>query len=471
MDRREFLTKTLLATAGVSLAGTQVGCSDYPELPLPPGVKEGPNGKKLIPWSNWSGYLHCYPHDRTAPKTEEALATLMRDAKGPIRPVGAGHSFTPLVPTDEGTIVSLRRFSGLIDHDPKKLTATFGAGTKLGQVGDPLDEVGQALPNMPDIDEQTLAGAMSTATHGSSERIGALHAHVIGLKLVTPQGEVIECSREQTPEIFHSARVSLGSLGVITEYTLQNVPAHRLERKSWMLPFDDYLEQYDELVVNNHSVDSYFIPFFDQALVTTINPTKAEINPRGDDPDKSAVEDLRLLRNSLAWWPSARRLVGNTLAGDYPLEVNVDQWHRIYPSERAVRFNEMEYHMDRKHLVSTIRKVKEAIEKHHPEVYFPCEVRSVAGDDAWLSPFYGHASGSIAVHRFHREDPLPLFETLEPIFRAIDGRPHWGKMNTLGAADFEALYPKWQAFQQVRGMLDPQGKMLNPYLKKVFGVA
>lgn len=471
MDRRTFLTNTLLATAGISLSATQSGCSDYPELPLPPGVKEGPDGKKLIPWSNWSGYLSCYPQERTAPKTEQALAELLRSSKGPIRPVGAGHSFTPLVPTDDGSIVSLRRFNGLLSHDPKKMTATFGAGTKLGQVGEPLDAIGQALPNMPDIDDQTLAGAMSTATHGSSERVGALHAHIVGLKLVTPQGEVLQCSADQNPEIFNAAKVSLGSLGIITEYTLQNIPSHRLQRKAWMLPFEEYLEQYDELVANNHSVDSYFIPFFDQALVTTINPTTEPINPRSDDPDNSAVEDLRLLRNSLAWWPSARRFLGNALAGDYPLEVNVDQWHKIYPSDRAVRFNEMEYHLDRKHLVATIRNVKEAIEKNHPEVYFPCEVRSVAGDDAWLSPFYGHASGSIAVHRFHREDPMPLFKTIEPIYRAVGGRPHWGKMNSLAEADFAALYPKWRAFNQVREMLDPEGKMLNSYLKKVFGVA
>jgi FAD-linked oxidoreductase len=468
MKRREFLASSL----GLAIAGGLAGCDDHgaAKLPQPPAAAVGPDGKRLIPWQNWSGYQHCLPAARLAPASTDELADFLRKTQGPVRPAGAGHSFTPLIPTD-GTIVSLRNFEGLISHDAARLTATVGAGTRLGQIGEPLHKIGQALPNMPDIDAQSLAGAIATGTHGTGQGLGALHSYVTALKLVTPGGDVLTCSREQNPQIFDAARVSIGSLGVITEFTLQNVPTHNLKRRVWLEPVDTLIERFDELAATNHSFEMYFIPFCDFGAAIAINPSDEPLKPRGPDQDNDVAMQMKMLRDVLEWWPGGRRWLLNNLTSDYQPEEAVDVWYRIFPSSRAVRFNEMEYHLPREQLIPTLKQVRARLEASHREIFFPIEVRVVRGDDAWLSPFHGHEkSASIAVHHYYLEDPLPYFNDIEPLYQAIGGRPHWGKMNTLEASVFAQRYPRWRDFLDVRAALDPTGKMLNPYLKKVFGL-
>ncbi len=468
MKRREFLG----AAAGLVAAGSLAGCDDHgaANLPQPPAASVGPDGKKRLPWQNWSGYQFGLPAQRVAPASEDELAALMKSAPGPIRPVGAGHSFTPLVPTD-GTLLSLRNFDGLRSHDPAQLTATLGAGTKLGQIGALLDGIGQALPNMPDIDQQSIAGAMATGTHGTGQSLGALHSYVTALRLVTPRGEVIDCSRDRHPEIFDAARVSLGSLGVITQFTLQNIPTHRLKRRVWLEPIDALIERFDELAAANHSFEIYFIPFCSHGVAIAINPTDEALQPRGAEQDNDAVMEMKKLRDLAGWWPGLRRRLLDLATADFQPEEAVDIWYRIFPSSREVRFNEMEYHLPRAALLSAFKQVRARVESRHTDEFFPIELRVVRGDDAWLSPFYGHeSSGSIAVHRYHKEDPLPYFADIEPIYQAYEGRPHWGKMNTLDVTTFAQRYPRWKDFLEVRAALDPDGRMLNPYLRTVFGL-
>lgn len=465
MKRREFLASSL----GLLAASTLPGCGDS-DAPEPSGARLGSDGRHRIPWRNWSGYQRSVPETRIAPASVDELAEFLKKAKRPVRPVGAGHSFSPLVPT-EGSIVSLRNFTGLLSHDPSAMTAAFGAGTKLGDVGEPLHALGQALPNMPDVDEQSLAGAISTGTHGTGQTLGAMHAYVGALKLVTPRGEVLECSREKNAELFDAARVSLGCLGVITEITLRNVPAHNLRRRVWLEPLETLMERFDELAAAHHSFEMYFIPHCDSGVAIAIDPTTEPVRPRAAEQDNEAVLDMKRLRDLLGWWPDARRWLLNKSTEGYEPEEAVDAWYRIFPSNRAVRFNEMEYHLPREQLMPTLRKIRNRVEKHHPEIFFPIEVRVVRGDDAWLSPFSGHkTSGSIAVHHYHVEDPLPYFADIEPIYQPLDGRPHWGKMHTLDAATLAQRYPRWKDFLEVRATLDPDMKMLNPYLKTLLGL-
>jgi FAD-linked oxidoreductase len=298
-----------------------------------------------------------------------------------------------------------------------------------------------------------------------------MHAYLTALTLVTPRGDVIACSRERNREVFDAARVSLGALGVITQVTLRNLPSHVLKRRVWLEPVDTLLERFDELAARHHSFEMYLIPHCSQAVGITIDPTSEPVRPRGAGQDNDAVMDMKRLRDWTAWWPGLRRRMMDAATGDYEPEESVDVWYRMFPSSRAVRFNEMEYHLPREALLPTLRQVRATVESKHPEIFFPIEVRTVKGDDAWLSPFFGHAiSGSIAVHHHHLEDPLPGFAAVEPLYRPHGGRPHWGKMHGLAAADLAPLYPRWNDFLRVRRALDPDGRMLNPHLKQLFGL-
>lgn len=458
LTRRKILT--LGASAAVSTAALSAG------RPL----KALAQSAERIKWQNWSGGQSCLPEARLAPGTTGELAAILKEAPRPIRPVGAGHSFTALVPTD-GTVLSLDRLSGVLDADAEKMTATFGAGTRLGNIGKALEEKGQALINMPDINKQTLAGSVSTSTHGTGAEFGSLSSYITQLELVTPGGEVLTCSPSENVEIFEAARVSLGALGVLTKITLQNRTPYKLTRRIWSLPFDQMMEEAESLAAKHRNFEFYYIPYSGMCLAITHDETDEDIRPRVSTDDDDAVMTLKALQEWLGWAPSLREYLIRSELEDLPEEVYVDTSWRIYPSERGVRFNEMEYHLPREKALDALKEVRRTIEENNIEVFFPIEFRFVKGDDLWLSPFTGRDSCSIAVHRYHEEEYEPYFQAMEPIFRAHEGRPHWGKLHTLGANDFAALYPRWNDFLKVRRALDPEGIFLNDHLRHVFGEA
>jgi FAD-linked oxidoreductase len=423
---------------------------------------------RALPWRNWSGSQACVPAARVAPASLAELQELIATGSTVVRPVGAGHSFTALVPTD-GTIVSLSRLSGVLSHDPQRLQATLWAGSRLGDIGQPLEDVGQALVNMPDIDEQTLAGCLATATHGTGVGIGCMSTFIEGLQLVDARGDLVECDADNNAELFQAARVSLGALGVITQVRLQNVSPYRLRRETVWRSFDEMLELADSMADQHRNFEFYYIPFSGMGFTDVHDLTDEPVGSTEKIDSNESVLQLRTARDYLEGSPKLRQLILSTMVKALSDEVTVESSWKNYSSERNVRFNEMEYHLPREHGLAALREVRTALETQHPEEFFPIEVRFVKGDDIWLSPFYQRDTCSIAVHRFFEEDYKPYFKTLEPIFRKYHGRPHWGKLNTLQAGDFRQLYPRWDDFAAVRRQLDPQGRFLNPYLKQLFG--
>jgi FAD-linked oxidoreductase len=420
-----------------------------------------------IPWRNWSGSQVCYPEFRKAPATVAEVQELVSTAKGCVRPVGAGHSFMPLVPTDD-TILSLSRLSGVVSHDPISHQATLWAGTRLGDIGEPLAQAGQALLNMPDIDEQTLAGALGTATHGTGESLGCMSAFVEGVQLVTANGDILECNRQQHSEIFDAARVNLGALGIVTQVTMQNAPKYKLKRETTWLPIEDILENAESLASQNRNFEFYYIPFTGMGFTDVQNVTEDPISSTDKIDQNDGAEDLKLARDMLSWSPKLRELVLSTYMKTLPKEITVANSWQNYASERNVRFNEMEYHLPRENMVKAFREIRQIVESKFNDVFFPFEVRYIQSDDIWLSPFYQRETCSIAVHRYFKEDQKPLFTAVEPILRKYGGRPHWGKINSMNPEEFKQHYPQWQAFSDVRKQLDPSGKFMNSYLQRLF---
>ncbi|TWB56411.1 D-arabinono-1,4-lactone oxidase [Nitrospirillum viridazoti] len=450
---------TALAAGGV--AASRVGVQ--PEPPAPPSADAG--GHLL--WRNWSGIQHSYPASRAAPADEGELADLVRKSPGPIRAVGAGHSFMPLVPTS-GTLVTLDRIAGLDGHDAEALTAHVRAGTRLADLGPALSAVGQEMPNLPDINKQSLAGALSTATHGTGVNLMALHGNVQAFRLVTADGQVLDCSPSQNADLFAAARVGLGAFGILTRVTLKNSPAHRVERRVWLQPVEQTLAEWPTLQAAHRNVEFYYLPFTGMTAVITHDETDAPATPRPPTQDNDAVMSLKALRDWLGWSPAIRRRVAkHVLSGLEPERVVAESW-QLLSNERPIRFNEMEFHLPREAQVQALKDVIEAIETRRHDVFFPIEARVIAPDDAWLSPFHDRPSGSIAVHAYYKDDYQFLFDVVEPILRRHGGRPHWGKLNTLKTADFIALYPRFRDAMDMRRQVDPEGRFLNDYLRGVF---
>lgn len=427
---------------------------------------------RKITWRNWGGNQHCQPGKIAAPRSEEAVVDLMRSAAGSIRPVGTGHSWSGLVPTDD-TIVTLDRLKGVISHDASSNQAEVWAGTKLFALGPLLEEIDQAVINMSDIDYQTMAGAIATSTHGTGYTLGSISSYVTGLRLITPGGDVLDCSAANKPDIFRAAKNSLGCLGIISRLGFQNREKHRLHQQEWLVDIDKVLEDINSYIHNNQQFELFPLPHSGRTLVVTTN----EAGPDDKDIIENDPDALLELRELFKW---TQKIPG---IGEFLYNQGLDfaageRSHRIGPSykvlahPRTVRFMEMEYTVPAEAGVACLREVLATIRDKAPEVSFPLEYRYVKGDDTLIGMFSGQDGCSISVHQF-AEDPnwQQYLALVEPVFWKYQGRPHWGKWHSLADKEFAALYPDWQQFKEIRRTLDPEGRMLNTHLRKVFAVA
>jgi FAD-linked oxidoreductase len=422
-----------------------------------------------LTWSNWSGSVTSNPASLAAPATVEELQSVIRTSAGLLRVRGAGHSFTPLV-ASAGTIISLDKLAGMRSHDRDKNQATFAAGTRLGDLTTALEGIGQALANMGDIDKQSIAGALGTATHGTGSQLGAYHTLVDRVELVDGKGEILSFERGKHGDILNAIGVALGVFGVLTEVTLNNLPSYRLKKRRWAVPLGDMLSGFGTLMTDHRSAEFFVVPHSAHAIFVASDITDQPVTQRPADSDEEGLRTLRLLRSGLGWLPLARRaLIRNAVRRMAP-EDYVEDWLRAYTSDRRTRFNEMEYHLPIEEGPKAIAKIVELTEKAFPEVYFPIEVRTVASDEFWLSPFYKRPTCSIAIHHDARENPLPFFKAAEPVFRKYGGRPHWGKMHTLTAPDLRALYPRFDEAMEVRRDIDPDGRFVTPYIADLLGL-
>ena len=463
LNRRQFLSFTAASTASLTLSA----CYKAPSKTLP----DAKNAQGHYIWQNWSGSEHAYPSQRLAPNNLDELKKVLSDGVAPIRCVGAGHSFNGQCATN-GTLLALDNFSGLVSHHAATYTAVVKAGTRLQQLGELLEKIGQDMVNIPDVNKQTLAGAIATGTHGSGYSLPALHGRVQSFKLLTVQGQELECSASQNADMFHAALVGLGSFGVVTEYTLQNWPLAYTERQVTMLPLEDLLADWTNLYQKNRNAEFFYIPFTGLAMKVLHNQTDKAVTPRGEDKDMESLMDLKKLRDYMSWSPSLRRRIAQMLAENHGTEYAVDYGWKLLASERSVRFHEMEYHLPLDAQLPALKEVIAVIEKQRADVFFPIEARVVKGDEnAWLSPFYQQDTGSIAVHAYYEDDYQFLYTLIEPILKRYGGRPHWGKLHSLSDKEFALLYPQWQQVKAIRQQLDPQGKLLNSYTKKIWGVA
>jgi FAD-linked oxidoreductase len=435
-----------------------------------PFAADAAEPERLLPWRNWSGAQSCLPAARVAPADETALIELLRGGDGAVRAVGSGHSFSPLVPTD-GTLLSLANLSGMIGADAATLQSEFWGGTRMSEMGEPLRDAGLALVNMADIDYQTLAGAIATSTHGTGPQFGSYSTQVIGLRLVTATGEVLDCDAQRHPEVFRAARVSLGALGIVSRVRLQNRKAFRLHRKEWIQDTNELLEDMDRLMRENQHFEINPLLHSDVAVAMALNPTDDKETRPKQGGDSSRAHMLALLHQYGNSTPDLRAAIINFMSRhliDFP-EV-VDDSYRVYANVRDVRFNEMEYSVPVEAGPACLREILALVREQNLNSYFPLEYRYVKADDIPLSMFQGRDSCSISIHQFYEMSYQDYFARVEPIFWKYEGRPHWGKLHGLNVRQLAKLYPRWQDFQDVRAALDPKGRFLNGHLRSVLGV-
>ncbi|HET6694420.1 MAG TPA: D-arabinono-1,4-lactone oxidase, partial [Pedococcus sp.] len=433
---------------------------------------------RMTSWRNWGGNVVASPAEVQHAATVEDVVDAVRRAADrglTVRVSGAGHSFTPLVATD-GLLLQVDGLSGVLSVDHERRRVRVLAGTRLHELNPALQELGLALPNLGDIDRQTISGAIATGTHGTGARLQGIAAAVCGLTLVLADGSTLDCSAEAEPEVFAAARVGLGALGVLTEVELQCVPAFRLHAKeggsslSAMLP-----RLQDEADAHDH-LDLMWFPHSDRALVKRNDRVRPGEGPprltswraRIDD-DLLANRAFEVANRVCAARPGlvpavnrlSARLVGRREFAD-------DSW-KVFCSPREVRFVESEYAVPRASVEAVLLELRGWFGRTREPVTFPVEVRFVGADDVWLSTGFERDNAYVAVHQYHRMDPRPLFAAFEAIVAEHAGRPHWGKVHTLGAERLRELYPRFDDVLAVRDRLDPGRLFTNDHVRHLLG--
>ena len=419
-------------------------------------------------WSNWAGQQRCAPERIERPGSEDELAAIVAGATH-VKAVGSGHSFTDIACTD-GVLLDLGRMNRVLAVDGELVTVE--AGITLRKLGTELAERGLAMENQGDIDSQTLAGAISTATHGTGARFRNLSAQVAGLRLVTSGGEVADIGGDS--DDLRAARVGLGALGAISAVTLRCVPLFTVRRVDEPRSLGETLERLDELADAHDHFELFAFPYTDTALVRMSE--RGSFEPEPVDPRRQFLQE-RVLENGVlgAGVRVGRRfnrlipVVNRGFSALVSRQVRTDHGHRVYATRRDVHFTEMEYGVPREHGAEAARRVLELVRRRRLPIGFPIEVRVVAADDAFLSTANGRDTAYVAVHQYVGMEFESYFRAVERIMEDYGGRPHWGKRHYQSAATLRDRYPDWDRFQEVRARLDPDGRFRNEYTDRVLG--
>ncbi|MEH0937914.1 D-arabinono-1,4-lactone oxidase [Micromonospora psammae] len=427
-------------------------------------------------WSNWAGNQHGTATAVLRPTSVAEVAEAIRAAATTgdrIRVVGSGHSFTGIAVTD-GQRMELTELDGGTNVDTERRLVTVPAGMTLRALNDLLAAHGLALPNLGDIDAQTVAGAISTGTHGTGAAYGCLSTFVAALTLVTGAGEVLRCSAEEHPDVFAAARVGLGALGVLVEVTLRCVDAFVLLAHERPARLRAVLDDLPALVDAHDHVEFYWFPYTDRVQVKTNDRVPADDRPlsrlRGwldDDFLSNTVfaGACRLGRAVPALAPgisavSARALTERRYTG---------RSDRVFCTPRRVRFVEMEYALPRDALPTALDALRRIVDRLPFKVLFPVEVRFTAADDIWLSHGYGRDSAYLAIHQYVGMPYEPYLRAFEEVATELGGRPHWGKLHYRDAASLAPAYPRFADFLALRARLDPDRVLTNPHLARLLG--
>ena len=433
----------------------------------------------MTTWRNWAGNQQANPARVERPRDVEEVSLAVKraaEAGSRVKAVGSGHSFTATAVT-EGTLLELDQLRGFRDVNTATGLVTVQAGTPLHELNAGLWARGLSMTNLGDIDKQTIAGATSTGTHGTGERLGGIATQIRGLELVVGDGSVVTCSATERPELFAVARVGIGALGIITAITLQCEPAFMLVADEAPMPVDEVMSRFDELAANNEHFEFYWFPHTTTALVKQNNRLPAGETPRPLGKVRTYVEDellantmfnalcqVGLRRNTVV--PRINRFAANTLGRRKFSGPSYD----IFVSPRRVRFVEMEYAVPRENAQAAFTAIRDVIERENLNVSFPIEARVVAADDIALSTASGRDTAYFAIHMYRREPNWErYFRAVEARMKELGGRPHWGKMHFRTAEDLRPVYPRFDEFLTARESTDPGRVFTNTYLDTVLG--
>lgn len=425
---------------------------------------------------NWSENIKWHPGELLYPENENEIIDIIKRAKREkknIRPIGSGHSFTPLCAT-EGISLSLDKMQAVQTADEEHM-AIAEAGIKLKKLGDSLLELGLAQENLGDINVQSLAGAISTGTHGTGTQFGSVSSQLTEISFINGKGELHHVSAASDPDLFRCLQVNLGVLGIITRAKIRCIPAYNLHLIKKKERVESVLQNLEKYNAENRNFEFYWFPH------TPYAQCKFSNNIAETGKERSAfytwfhdifLENhmLELISAGSRQFPSLTPFLSRLTAGFIGEEEKIKSAHNVFATVRNVKFTETEYSVPMEHYKTVMQEIIRAFEKAKYPINFPVENRFVSADEPYLSTSYARPSAYIACHAYKGVDNTRYFADMEEIFRHYEGRPHWGKMHNCSSDYLQKQYAQWDKFMAIREEHDPEGIFLSPYMKKLLGL-
>jgi xylitol oxidase len=412
--------------------------------------------------TNWAGNVTFDAEHFHRPTSVPGLQRLVARSRR-VRALGTGHSFNRLADTP-GDLVSVEALPRLIEVDTANEAVMISAGLRYGELATTLNRAGRALHNLGSLPHISVAGACATATHGSGDANGNLATSVSALELVTADGDIVTVRRDGDAGPLSGTVVALGALGIVTQLTLDTVPAFNVRQYVYEgLPYEQVAEHFDEIMSSAYSV-SLFTDWRGPMI------RQAWLKRRADAVDSWLPEPV-WMGGRLADGP--RNPVPGMPAAHCTEQLGVPgPWHERLPHFR-LEFSpssgdelQSEYLLPRAGAIGALRALDQ-IAGRLAAVVRVSEIRTVAADDLWLSPSY--LRDCVAFHFTWISDwpaVAPVLAQVEERLVPLHARPHWGKLFGSSPQTLAGLYPRLHDFRRLMRDRDPAGKFRNGLLDR-----
>eukprot|EP00057_Strongylocentrotus_purpuratus_P008922 XP_011663396.1 PREDICTED: L-gulonolactone oxidase isoform X2 [Strongylocentrotus purpuratus] len=428
---------------------------------------------------NWAETFFCKPERYFEPQDTSELTQIVERARTEgkrVKVCGSRHSPSDIACTT-GYMINMKHINKVLSVDVDKHQIRVEAGVQLEKLNtDILPRYGLALSLLGAISEQTIAGAISTGTHGTGYNHGIMATTIVSLELLTGSGEVLPCSDSENPDVFNAALCGLGALGIILTVTIQCEPAFRLHEIQTSTTLDDVLDNLDSNVESCEHFRFMWYPHTDMVMVSKVNRTEKRITERTSSWFWDKFVGYYALEFS--FWvsefvpslvPWINRLYFLIFAS-LPKE-RVDIGHKVFNFDCLFKQHVTEWAIPRNKTGEVLRELRHHVDTGRFYAHLPTEVRFTKADDIMLSPASGRETCYINIIHFRPYGRTTwnkkYWAVYEDIVIRAGGRPHWAKEHPMRNKDLSELYPRWSEFCGLRKRLDPFAMFLNTYLERI----
>lgn len=420
---------------------------------------------------NWAQNESCTASGFYQPDTEEELMDIVKKSSK-MRMVGTGHSWNSIC-LNSDTLVNLDNYNKVLLTDKERLHVKVQAGIKLWQLNEYLDKEGLALKNLGSISRQSLAGAISTGTHGTGINHQILGSQIEEFSLIKANGDklTIHCQRDR--ELFNKCLVNLGCLGVISEITLNVTKAFNLHDHTVAIPYDEAVNRLDEFVNGTDHFKMWWFPHTDKMVLYRYDRTGESTNDSrfrqwfmDEFVSVNGYRFLLKVGNLSRRW---RKGINGLLVQNFknPLD-RIEKSYKVFNVPEPPLHREVEWAFDISVAKNLLIEYKQLINSSSHLLNFIQEIRFTKADDFAMSACYGRNTIWLGAYNADNFGWGELMKDFEELAKKYKGRPHWGKEFNVNTAYLQSVYPRYDEFNALRKELDPDGKFTNQFISKIF---